>query len=312
MALRPNPIEQELFFGAETLSGWRRRVHVVIFGSNTPGGRAFDIALILAIATSVLVVMLESVASIRERYGHGLFIIEWFFTILFSIEFVLRLACVRQPLRYATSFFGVVDLLAIAPTYLSLVVPGAHYLLAIRLLRILRVFRVLRLVHYLSEARTLTTALKLSRRKIEVFLFAVLTLVVVLGSLMYLIEGSENGFTSIPRSIYWAIVTLTTVGYGDISPQTNLGQALASVVMILGYAILAVPTGIVSAEMVRAQVGFWVPGAGLPEREAAASEASPPRSDVPGQSSACPGCGAPGHDLDALYCKRCGAGLHVS
>ncbi|GIV57826.1 MAG: ion transporter [Rhodothermaceae bacterium] len=268
------------------LTGWRHRCHEIIFEAETPAGRAFDVVLILAIVASVVVVMLESVAVIRVRHGTLLYALEWGFTLLFTVEYVLRLLCVGRPLRYATSFFGVIDLLAVIPTYVSLLLPGAQYLLVLRLLRILRVFRVLKLVQYLTEAQQLMRALRASRRKITVFLFAVLTLVVILGSLMYLIEGPEHGFTSIPRSVYWAVVTLTTVGYGDIVPQTNLGQTLATVVMIIGYGIIAVPTGIVTVELSRA------------------THVAPAVS-----TEACPACGADGHDADAVFCKYCGARL---
>ena len=269
----------------------QRRLYVVIFESDTPAGKAFDIALIGAILLSVMAVMAESVDWARVRYGQALYAAEWVFTVLFTIEYVLRLYCVRRRRHYAVSFFGVVDLLAIIPTYLSVLLPGAQYLLVIRMLRILRVFRVLKLAQYLNEANVLMRALKGSRRKIEIFIFTVLTLVVILGSLMYLVEGAENGFTSIPRSIYWAIVTLTTVGYGDISPQTNLGQALSALIMITGYAIIAVPTGIVTAEIARA---------GSEDRARRSAE------------RACPECGATGHDEDALHCKFCGAPLPSS
>ncbi|GIV60559.1 MAG: ion transporter [Rhodothermaceae bacterium] len=262
------------------LTGWRRRGHEIIFEAETPAGRAFDVGLIGAILASVIVVMLESVAVVRARHGAFLYALEWGFTILFTIEYVLRLWCVGRPWRYAMSFFGIIDLLAVLPTYLSVLLPGTQYLLVLRLLRILRVFRVLKLVQYLSEAHLLAKALQASRRKITVFLFAVLTLVVIFGSLMYLIEGPAHGFTSIPRSIYWAIVTLTTVGYGDIAPQTNLGQALAAMIMILGYGVIAVPTGIVTVELSRATHTV--------------------------STRACPACGADGHDADAVFCKYCG------
>ncbi len=264
--------------------GWRRKAHEIIFESDTPAGRAFDVALIVLILMSLGAVVLESVGSLRAVSGRTLRAAEWFFTIVFSIEYILRLMTVGRPMRYAFSFYGIIDLLAVAPTYLSLLLPGAQYLLAVRVVRILRIFRILKLAQYLSEANIILLALRASKRKIIVFLFAVLTLVTVLGSLMYLVEGEENGFTSIPVSIYWAIVTLTTVGYGDISPRTPLGQALASFIMILGYAILAVPTGIVTAEFTRASL--------------------PP---VSGQ--ACPACGIQGHDMNAVFCKRCGAKL---
>jgi voltage-gated potassium channel len=270
-------------------SGWRGGLYEVIFKSDTTAGRAFDVILIGAIIVSVAAVMLESVASIRIEHLPALRASEWFFTVLFTIEYLLRLLCVRHPLHYALSFFGIVDLLAVAPTYLSVLLPGAQYLLAIRLLRILRVFRVLKLIHWLNEADVLVTALRQSRRKIIVFIFAVLTLDVVLGSMMYLVEGPENGFTNIPVAIYWTIVTLTTVGYGDISPKTPLGQSLASLIMIIGYGIIAIPTGIVTAELARA-------GSAPPEKPVVAPVN-------------CPRCDASIHDPDARFCRRCGERL---
>jgi voltage-gated potassium channel len=263
--------------------GWRSRLHEVIFEADTPPGKAFDVTLIVSILLSVMAVMFDSVASFHRDFGPQLYAIEWFFTLLFTAEYLLRLLCVDRPLRYAVSFFGVVDLLAILPTYLSLLFPGSQYLLIIRILRFMRIFRVFKLAQYLSEARVLVQALRASGRKIGVFLLTVLLLVVICGSLMYLIEGEHRGFTSIPKSIYWAIVTLTTVGYGDISPQTPLGQLLASAIMILGYGIIAVPTGIVTVELSRAS------------------------GQVSGQS--CPECGLEGHDIDARHCKHCGASL---
>jgi len=265
-------------------SHWRQRLHEIIFEADTPLGKAFDVGLILSILLSVAAVMAESVTPLRQQYGELLVAVEWFFTISFTLEYLLRLLSVQRPLRYARSFFGVVDLLAILPTYLSLLLPGTHYLLVIRILRILRVFRVLKLVQYLDEARLLMQALRASSRKIQVFLFTVVTLMVIFGSLMYLLEGESNGFTSIPRSIYWTIVTMTTVGYGDISPQTELGQMVASVLMILGYGIIAVPTGIVTVEMSR-------------QRHQTVS------------TQACPACGSEGHEPDARFCKDCGAEL---
>jgi voltage-gated potassium channel len=265
-------------------SHWRQRLHEIIFEADTPLGKAFDVGLILSILLSVAAVMAESVTPLRQQYGELLVAAEWFFTISFTLEYLLRLLSVQRPLRYARSFFGVVDLLAILPTYLSLLLPGTHYLLVIRILRILRVFRVLKLVQYLDEARLLMQALRASSRKIQVFLFTVVTLMVIFGSLMYLLEGESNGFTSIPRSIYWTIVTMTTVGYGDISPQTELGQMVASVLMILGYGIIAVPTGIVTVEMSR-------------QRHQTVS------------TQACPACGSEGHEPDARFCKDCGAEL---
>lgn len=278
-------LEQERKNPPTERAGWRVRLHEVIFEADTPSGKLFDELLIVSILVSVAAVMLDSIAAVRAHYGGLLYGIEWFFTLLFTIEYVLRLSCVGRPLKYATSFYGVVDLLAIVPTYLSLVLAGSHYLLVIRILRILRVFRILKLVNYLGEAHLLMQALRASRRKIAVFLYTVLTLVVIFGSLMYLIEGPENGFTSIPRSIYWAIVTLTTVGYGQVAPQTPIGQFLASIVMILGYGIIAVPTGIVTVEMSQAFSNSKV------------------------STQSCPECSAEGHEADAVHCKYCGAKL---
>lgn len=272
-------------------SGWRKRLHEVIFEADTAAGKAFDLGLILSIVLSVIAVMLDSVAAVHDRYGAALRAAEWFFTIAFSIEYLLRIVAVRHPSRYIFSFYGLVDLIAVVPTYISIIFPGTQYLLVIRALRILRVFRVLKLVLYLKEGNLIARALIASHRKITVFLFAVVTLVVIIGSTMYLIEGAENGFTSIPTSIYWTIVTLTTVGYGDIAPQTVLGKMLASVVMIMGYAIIAVPTGIVTAEMARADRGKLMAAEDLVS------------------SQACPHCSREGHDVDAAYCKHCGGTL---
>ncbi len=263
----------------------RQRLHEVIFEADTPAGKAFDVLLIASIVISVAAVMLDSVAEYRQNYGAALYAVEWFFTLLFTVEYGLRLYSVEKPGKYAVSFYGIVDLLAIAPTYLSLLLPGSQYLLVIRVLRMLRIFRVFKLAHYLSEAHELMRAMRASRRKIGVFLYTVLTMVVIFGALMYFVEGPPNGFTSIPRSIYWAIVTLTTVGYGDISPQTPLGQFLSSMIMILGYGIIAVPTGIVTVEMSHAF------GGGV-------------------STQACPACAAEGHAVDAAFCKFCGKKLN--
>ena len=263
----------------------RARLHEIVFESDTRAGHYFDLALIWLIVLSVTTVVLESVGSVRAQHGQLLYSLEWLFTILFTIEYFLRLVSVRHPLRYATSFFGVVDLLAIIPTYLSIFVPGSHYLLVIRILRLLRVFRLLKLSEYVVEAETLRLALRASRRKISVFISTVVLLVVIIGALMYVIEGEAHGFTSIPRSIYWAIVTLTTVGYGDLSPRTSLGQIVASIVMVIGYGIIAVPTGIVSVELAQAVR----------------------QKRLSGQS--CPSCAAEGHDPDAIHCKYCGTRL---
>jgi voltage-gated potassium channel len=262
---------------------WRQCLHEVIFEADTPAGKSFDILLLVVIVLSVIVVMLESVAEIRESYRRSLIVAEWTITVLFTIEYFARLACVVRPWRYARSFFGVVDLLAILPTYLSVFFVNAQSLLVIRTLRLIRVFRVFKLSRYLTEAQALMRALRATRERITVFLVVVLTLVLIIGAAMYLIEGGDpdTQFTSIPRSVYWAVVTLTTVGYGDIAPRTIAGQTLAAGVMILGYAIIIVPIGVFSAELLAAK-----------QREVS--------------TRACPSCSAEGHDVDAVYCKYCG------
>ena len=227
----------------------RERIKVIIFGTETPAGRLFDLILITSILCSVLLVMLDSVIELREAYGPIFNGAEWAFTILFTIEYFLRVLSIRLPSSYIFSFFGIIDLLSLIPTYLSLILPGAQVFSVIRVLRVLRVFRVLKLIQFMGEAELLKQAMVASRRKIFVYLFFVLNLVIILGSIMYLIEGEASGFDSIPRSIYWSIVTLTTVGYGDISPETNLGQTVAAIIMIMGYSIIAVPTGIVTSAM---------------------------------------------------------------
>lgn len=264
---------------------WRQKLHDVIFEAETPIGRGFDIILITAIILSVIVVILDSVNTYQQKYGEFLYAAEWFFTILFSFEYILRMIAVRRPLRYAFSFFGVIDILSILPTYLSLFFPGIQYLLTVRILRLLRVFRVFKLTEYITEAQSLKKALYGSAKKIGVFILAVLTLVTVIGSLIYVIEGEENGFNDIPTSIYWAIVTLTTVGYGDLSPKTSLGKLFASIVMILGYGFIAVPTGIITVEMSKVMQN---------QRD---------------HTQVCPNCLAEGHDSDAIHCKYCGAAL---
>ena len=230
----------------------KERLHEIIFEADTRAGRNFDIALLIAIILSVIMVMLESVQSISEQFSTLFTVLEWSFTLLFTIEYILRLWLTRKSVKYAFSFFGLIDLLSILPTFLEVFIAGSGSLMAIRIFRLLRVFRVLKLVHFLKEAKVLSDALRASRQKITVFIFAVFTMTVLMGTIMYLVEGGINGFTSIPRSIYWAIVTLTTVGYGDIAPQTVLGQTLASIIMILGYGIIAIPTGIVGAEVSKA------------------------------------------------------------
>jgi len=261
---------------------FRAECRRIIFQSHRWDEKLFDIVLIIVILISVGLVMLESVPTLESDTRHLLYVAEWVITIFFTLEYILRLYVSDRPARYARSFFGVVDLLAILPTYIDLLIPGAHYLMLLRVLRVLRIFRVLKLAKYIGEANMLMRAMRSSMRKIAVFIFAVINLVLILGSLMYLIEGSENGFTSIPKSVYWAIVTLTTVGYGDISPQTPLGQFVASIIMITGYGIIAVPTAIVTAEMTQ-----------------------PKKLDVE-SDPICPACGWENHDHDATYCKVCG------
>ena len=258
----------------------------IIYQSTTPAGRGFDIALIILILSSVLTIMLDSVAEINQKYGNELFILEWIFTALFTLEYMLRIFCIHKPIKYIGSFFGIIDLLSILPSYLSLLLPGIHYLLIIRILRVLRVFRILKLIRFTSQANQLMNSLLASRFKITIFLFTISTLLVVFGSTMYLIEGPENGFSNIPVSIYWAVVTLTTVGFGDITPKTDLGRAISSLVMITGYAIIAVPTGIFTAEL---------------SKEMKKQEIAKPRT--------CPQCRRPDHEKDANYCRICGAEL---
>ncbi len=270
------------------LSPWREKLRVIIFEADTPAGKAFDVGLLAAIVLSVLAVMLDSVMEIRSSYGGLLDRAEWVFTLLFSVEYLLRLLCSPRPSHYARSFFGVVDLLAILPTYLSLLFPGAESMAVIRGLRLLRIFRVFKLGQFLGEASLLRSALASSRHKITVFLGTITILVTIIGTAMYLIEGEENGFTSIPAAIYWSIVTMTTVGYGDMAPATVAGKMLASVVMILGYSIIAVPTGIVTAEIV--------------EGAAAARKIT---------TRSCSNCLSEGHDQNATYCKDCAAPLEV-
>ncbi|WP_420575537.1 ion transporter [Ekhidna sp.] len=270
------------------LPNLRDHLFEVVFGTETRAGKLFDIVLLWAIVLSVLAVMLESVTEIRQSFGDVFLILEWTFTVLFTIEYLLRLFITAKPGRYAFSFFGIIDLLATVPTYLTLFVAGGSYLVVIRSIRLLRIFRILKLGRYLREASVLSSALVASRHKIFVFLGAVFTLVMIMGTLMYMIEGGESGFTSIPRSIYWAIVTITTVGYGDIAPQTVTGQAVASMLMLMGYAIIAVPTGIVTSEIAQA------------EKNKKTEESNVRQ---------CVACGKKGHDEDAIYCKNCSAKL---
>jgi voltage-gated potassium channel len=268
--------------------GWRLRLYNVIFEADTTAGRRFDILLVVAILASILVVVLDSVPSISAEYNALVDVLEWGFTLLFTLEYIARLASVRHPLRYATSFYGIIDLLSVLPTYFSLLVAGSAMLLDIRILRLLRVFRIFKLTLYVQEFTRLSEALLASRRKIMVFLSVVLMAILILGTVMYVVEGPQHGFTSIPAAMYWATVTMTTVGYGDITPHTSLGKAIASFMMLLGWGILAVPTGIVTAEMT-------TQGLARRERERAGRR--------------CPGCGSGGHEPDARFCKDCGAAL---
>lgn len=263
----------------------QRWLHNIIYEADTFAGKCFDVCLIFMILLSTTAVMLDSIRSVRETWGGVLNGVDWFITIVFTLEYCLRIYAVNRPKNYMTSFYGLIDLVSVLPSYLSLIVPGAHYFSIIRIFRVLRIFRILKLAQYLSAADELASALIASRQRITVFILGVLTLVVFIGSAMYVIEGEENGFTSIPVSIYWAVVTLTTVGYGDISPKTALGQAFSVLIMILGYGIIAIPTGIVTAEL------------------AAGKRAEP-------TSQACPVCCAEGHDHDAIYCKYCASKLN--
>jgi voltage-gated potassium channel len=264
---------------------WQSRLHNTIYESNTVAGKAFDVALLILIISSIVVVMLDSVDSYHNRYGHFFWVMEWIFTGLFTLEYILRLISIQRPLRYVISFLGLIDLLAVLPSYLSIFFVGAQSLLVLRALRLLRVFRIFKLTHFLTEMEFLKVALTTSLKKITIFMLAVLSLVIILGSIMYLVENGQNGFISIPESIYWAIVTITTVGYGDIAPVTPGGKFIASLVMFIGYGIIAVPTGIITTEMAQAA-----------------------RLRKHGHET-CPGCGREGHDKDAAFCKFCGTAL---
>lgn len=267
---------------------WQFRLHEVIYESNTPAGKAFDVTLLIAIFTSIAVVMLDSVHSLNLKYGKLFSILEWVFTFFFTIEYIMRLICIKRPSKYIFSLLGIIDLIALIPSFLSFFFAGAQAFLVFRALRLLRVFRIFKLGHFLSEINFLTTALKGSVRKISIFLLTVLMLTVILGSIMYLVEQRENGFSNIPESIYWAIVTITTVGYGDISPVTPMGKFVASVVMLIGYSIIAVPTGILTHDL-----------AMIARHKKELHES-------------CPSCSREGHDLDAQFCKYCGASLRLS
>jgi voltage-gated potassium channel len=265
----------------ETRKEWLFRI---IFGTDTPAGRRFDVMLIVTILASVIAVTIDSMPNYQDQYSEVLFVVEWIFTLLFTVEYAIRLYCSPNPKAYTTSFYGIVDLLAVLPTYIAIFVSGANFLLIIRLLRVLRIFRVLKLLQYSNEAQVLLRAMIMARRKIFVFFFCVLIVVSIFGSLMYVIEGAAYGFTSIPKGIYWAIVTVTTVGYGDITPHTILGQCIAAIAMLTGYAILAVPTGIISAELIH-------------------------ELKTEKLTSRCGNCEKTGHERDADYCKHCGTQL---
>jgi len=269
------------------LRPWQKTLHEVIYEADTPIGKLFDVALLIAILLSVVAVMLESVDVVGQEYQFELMVAEWIFTIVFTIEYVLRIVCVRKPMSYILSFYGLVDLLSIVPTYLGLFITNASFLRAIRTIRLLRVFRIFKIARYIKEANVLVEALKASRPRILVFLFGVLVMVTIFGTIMYIIEDYDaTKFTSIPRSIYWAVVTLTTVGYGDISPQTELGQFFSSIIMVMGYAIIAVPTGIVSVELARKSGQSTI------------------------STQACMSCSQEGHDTNAMHCKFCGEALN--
>jgi voltage-gated potassium channel len=267
------------------LKPWQNKMHEIIYEAHTPAGKLFDIVLLVMILLSVAAVMLESVPTVNVKYGDELIIIEWCITFLFTLEYIARLMCIQKPIRYILSFYGIVDLLSILPSYLGLFVTEAHSLTIIRTLRLLRVFRILKLMRFVKETNLLIKSLRASLPKITVFVFFVLCLTFILGTVMYIVEGPESGFKSIPISIYWAIVTLTTVGYGDIAPITPLGQFIASIIMLTGYAIIAVPTGIVSVEIAKQEISKKI------------------------FTRTCTSCTKEGHDSDALFCKDCGASL---
>ena len=282
-----SPLDDAAARFGRPLGGWRLKLYTVIFEADTRAGRLFDLALIWLILTSVGVVVLDSFEALHARWGTSFTALEWFFTLTFTVEYIARLACVRRPSRYALSVFGIIDLIAVLPTWLALFVPGLHALIDVRLLRLLRLFRILRLAQYVDEYRALAQALLASRRKIFVFLSFVLIVTVVMGTVMYVVEGPANGYTNIPVSVYWAISTLTTVGFGDITPKTGLGRTIASLMMLIGWGTLAVPTGIVTAEFTALRFG----------------------GNAPGRDRVCADCGSGGHQPSARFCQDCGAGL---
>lgn len=271
---------------AKNKLGWRSKIHEIIYEADTPIGKWFDIVLFLLIIISVILVMLESVKEVDVEYHKVLLIFEWIITIFFTVEYIARIISIKKPFKYIFSFYGIIDFISTIPLYISYIFAGSQVLLAVRALRLLRVFRILKLVQFLGEASQLKRALRASRAKIVVFIYVVLILSVIMGTIMYLVESDESGFTSIPRSIYWAIVTLTTVGYGDIAPVTSLGQLIATMVMILGYGIIAVPTGIVTAEFTKQE-----------------------KSKVDTNTQACPTCSSEGHKDRAIHCYNCGSAL---
>ena len=266
-------------------TSWKRELHEIIYEADTPNGKLFDLILLITILASIVLVMLESIDSINDSYGTFLNISEWIITGLFTLEYILRIIAIKKPLKYIFSFYGIIDLLSTIPKYLSLIFIGSHHFAALRALRLLRVFRILKLTRYIGASNKLLIALKASRAKIGVFLFFIIILCVILGAIMYMIEGADNGFTSIPKSIYWAVVTMTTVGYGDIAPQTPFGQFIASIIMILGYAIIAIPTGIVSSEISKTD-------------------------SIDTNTQSCPNCGIDGHKDGAEFCFSCGTKLN--
>ncbi|RLD77613.1 MAG: ion transporter [Bacteroidetes bacterium] len=268
------------------MSTFKKQLYEIVFEADTPKGKAFDIALLVSILLSILLVMLESVKEINETFGELILTLEWIITFFFTIEYFLRIYIVTKPSKYIFSFYGIIDLLSVLPSYIGLVFAGISGLMVIRALRLLRIFRILKLSRYVSESKVIISALKASRTKISVFLYAIVMIVIIIGTIMYLIEGEKGGFTSIPQGIYWAIVTLTTVGYGDIAPVTPVGKLIASFVMILGYAIIAVPTGIVTSEFALAAKSRRV------------------------STQVCPNCLHEDHDHESIYCKICGTKLN--
>jgi len=282
--------------GKYSKRNWREELHEIIYEADTPAGKLFDIVLLFVIIASIILVMLESVQAINREYHDLLNVLEWIITILFSLEYIARIVTVNKPIRYIKSFYGIIDLLSTIPKYISLVFAGTHALVALRALRLLRVFRILKLARYLGASNNLVKALKASRAKIAVFLFAVVIVAIILGTIMYMVEGEENGFTNIPKSVYWCIVTLTTVGFGDIAPSTPLGQFIASLVMILGYGIIAVPTGIVSAEYT--------------SQKKQQQQQNVMDNKIAINTQSCSNCLAVGHQDKAEFCYKCGYKLH--